>query len=520
MSQDLILAMVSAVAGVCLVIGIAQALAPPPRRRRRVRRRVARAPSERRPGAPVPAGRPRAEAGDRVSPRPAAAEAPPKVERTLPSSRRRAAPTFTPRSRPAPPETPPVVPPATVKPSTSRAGTVSPVPEVAPPLAAPAAPPTAARPSPRPPAVELPLDQCRALYQGRKHQDVIAMVEPVLQRVLAETSGSVPRAEEIAELWSLLALSRQAVGDEEGARSAFEEAIHTAPEAGRPTYQQQLAALATHVGRRLLARAEQIAEGASEERIGTLRQAIRWLRQGLAEVAGDGELSSALERARRGLWTAYGQTVTALIQRQEFHRARRLIRDALGEEEFPPDRRQQFNELLSATFTGEIGQLTASAIRALEDERDGEALTFLQRAEGILNSVSAEAIPAKRREEVNRRLWWGYTKLGMRRVEAGDHEEAIEPLFRALRIGEISTERQQETREAIVRALVGVVDARAAVISQLVKEGKRSGAVEEGERLKTLIREGLERGLSQEELSPVFSRARRVLELIEQGAGT
>lgn len=509
MSPDLVLAALSAAAGVCLVLGLAQALAPPPRRRRRVRRRVTRVPSRRRQAEAVATGRPRSQTGDRVG---SAATAtvetptPPSVE-PLPSPRRRSAPVFTPRSRPAAPEAPPAAPPAPAGPAPSRATTPTEV------TGRPAA-----RPAPRPLEVELPLEQCRALYEGRQYQEVIATAEPALQQALGEASGSGPRAHEVAALWSLLALSRQGLGDEEGARSAFEEAINVAPETDRPTYQQQLAALATTVSRRLLARAEQIAEGPSEERIGTLRQAILWLGQGLAETPEDGELASALERARRGLWAAYGQTVTALIQRQEFHRARRLIRDALADDEFPPDRRGQFNELLSSTFTGEIGQLTASAIRALEDEREGEALAFLQRAEGILSSVPAEALTSKRREEVNRRLWWGYTKLGMRRVEAGEHEEAIDPLFHALRIGEISPERQQETREAVVRALVGVAQAQGVIISQLLKDGKREAAAEAGERLKELLRESLELGLSQQELSPAFSRARRALEPFEQGA--
>lgn len=368
---------------------------------------------------------------------------------------------------------------------------------------------------PRPREVELPLAECRALYETRQYRELVAAAEPALQQALGE--GGAPRAHELAEMWNLLALARQALEDEEGARSAFEEAINAAPETDRPKYQRQLAALSASVGHRLLARAEQLAESAGEERIGALRQAMRWLRQGLAEAPGDGELASALERARHGLWVTYGQTAGALIQRQEFHRARRLLHDALAEEDFPGDRRENFNELLSATFAGELGQLTASAIRALEDEREGEALAFLQRAEGILGSVPPEALPGKRREEVNRRLWWGYTKLGMQRMEAGQPEEAIEPLFHALEIEEIIPERQQETRVAIVRALIGVVDARTQAIRELVKDGNRSAAVEEGERLKTLLRQSLERGLSQQELSPAFSRARRALESLEQG---
>ncbi len=372
----------------------------------------------------------------------------------------------------------------------------------------------------RPPEAELPLEQCRFLYEGGHYREVIAAAEPALQRALGEPSEVGPRAHEVAGLWGLLGLSRQALGDEEGARSAFEEAIHAAPEADRATYQQQLAALARSVSRRLLARAEEIGEGAGEERIGVLRQAMLWLGQGLTEAPGDGELSSALERARRGLRGSYVETATALIQRQEFRRARRLIRDALADEELPAEGRANLNGLLSQTFIGEIGQLSASAIRALEDEREGEALTFLQRAEEILTSVPPESLTSKRRDEVNRRLWWGYTKLGMGRVEAGEHEDAIEPLFHALRIGETSSERQQETREAIVRALLGVAEGQAPIIGQLVKDGKRSAAVEAGERLKAVIRESLELGLSQQELSPVIAKARRALEPIDQGTGS
>ncbi|MBI4591704.1 MAG: hypothetical protein HY725_22990 [Candidatus Rokubacteria bacterium] len=363
----------------------------------------------------------------------------------------------------------------------------------------------------------LPLEECRTLFQGAQYEEVIRTAEPALQGAFGEPLGTPPRAAEVAALWSVLGLSRQALGDEEGARSALEEAIHAAPEDDRPTYRQQLVSLAAGVSRRLLLNAEQVAEGAGEQRIDLLKQAMVWLYQGLMEVPEDGELTAALERARRGLWGTYGQTVTSLIQRQEFHRARRLIREALADEEFPADRRQVFMELLSATFIGEIGQLTASAIRTLEDEREREALTFLQRAEGILGSLPPEAIAPKRREEVNRRLWWGYTKLGLRRVEAGEYEGAIEPLFHALKIGEIGPERQQETRETLGRALEAVVETRAASITQLAKEGKRSAAVQEAERLKSLIRESLELGLSEQELSPALSRARKAIELLEQG---
>lgn len=502
MNQELILAVAAALAGLLLLAGLVQALSPPPRRRRRkVRRRPLGAPPRRRLG----------ESGA------AAAEA-------LPPSRR-TAPAFTPRARPEIAEArSSSAPPASGAPAVTTAP--SPLPPVATPLApprvAPALPPvsepapSARAAAPRVPGVELPLEECFRLYDHKQYQEVVAAAEPALQ--LGEAATTAPRAQDVARLWSVLALSRQALGDEEGALSAFEEAIHTAPEDDRTSYQAQMVALAVSVSRRLAGQAEQAAEGAGEEQVRRLKQAMVWLRQGLAAVPGHAELASALERVRQGLWASYNQAAAALIQRQEFHRARRLVREALSDDEFPAERQSHFRELLSATFSGEIGQLTASAIRTLEDEREREAQSFLQRAEGILSAMPADAITPKRREDANRRLWWGYTKLGMRRVEAGEYEEALEPLFHALGIRDIDPERQQETREALVRALEGVTDARGATIAQLAKDGNRSAAAAEGERLKALMRQGLERGLSQQELSLALTKARRLLEALERSA--
>src|SRR5437899_2424843 len=160
----------------------------------------------------------------------------------------------------------------------------------------------------------------------------------------------------------------------------------------------------------------------------------------------DATLQQALARACAGLWDSYGQSARALIQRQEFPGARRVIREALAEDGFPEERREAFGDLLAATFSGEIGQLTAHAIRVMQDEHEREALASLERAEALLASVPTETLTPKRREEVNRRLWWGYTKLGARRVASGAYEDAVEPLFHALRLGDANPEQQDEAR--------------------------------------------------------------------------
>src|SRR5205809_8023332 len=87
-----------------------------------------------------------------------------------------------------------------------------------------------------------------------------------------------------------------------------------------------------------------------------------------------------------------------------------------------------------------------------------------------------EALPPKRREEVDQRLWWGYTRLGVRRLEAGDYEDAVDPLVRALRLPDVSPDRQSETRAALVRALEAGADLRALPSRPPNYAGRRDGA--------------------------------------------
>jgi len=245
----------------------------------------------------------------------------------------------------------------------------------------------------------------------------------------------------------------------------------------------------------------------------TLAWSGNWLP--LASAPNDATLQQALARACAGLWDSYGQFARALIQRQEFPGARRVIREALAEDGFPDERREAFSDLLAATFSGEIGQLTAHAIRVMQDEHEREALASLERAEALLASVPTETLTPKRREEVNRRLWWGYTKLGARRVASGEYEDAVEPLFHALRLSDANPEQQDEARAALVQALDGVAEARAESIGRLLKTGDRDAAARESDRLRRLLLEGIELGLTKNELTSALTRTRRVFEQVE-----
>ncbi len=359
-----------------------------------------------------------------------------------------------------------------------------------------------------PATATLPFEESFALYQGKRYADVIARAAPALER---HREGGEP-AREIAALWSIVGLSKQALEDADGARAAFEQAIQVAPAAERAIYRRHLSALALAVGRKLIGRAEVPPDPAGDERVAALRDAVLWLRQGLACVPDDESLLQALDRARADLWGAYADAAATLVQRQDFHAARRLIREALAAEGVPDDRRRQFEDLLTATFSGEIGQLTAQAIRIMQDAREREALASLQRAEGLLAMIPDEGLTPGRREEVSGRLWWGYTRLGARRVEAGEYENALEPLFHALRFGEIYPARRQETCAVLVRALDHVTEARVESIERLLTAGQRGLAAQEGVRLRAVLREGFEAGLNEDDLGPALMRSRQVLD--------
>lgn len=476
MSENLILGVLAAIAGVLLVAGLIQALRTPSRRRlRRGRIRGGTRVRTRRGRAATAASAPR------PSRAPARVPIPPQLEIPLAS--------------------PPLL-------QAGPAPSTLPQQEV-PPGPAPTPPPAAL--APEPPL----LKECFALYRAERYQELISTAEPQLRRA-SDSAGSAEHAHLMAGLWSLVGLSKQALSDDEGARAAFEAAIRVAPEAGQPVYQRYLAELVSRVGPELLERAETLGEDAEEERLQILRQAVLWLRRGLGAAPDDQRLSVSLDRAREALWAAYSRLASGLVGRLEFDRARLQILEALADEELPADRREAFMDLLSSTYAGEIEQLTAHAIRALQDGRESEALISLERAAALLSSTPDDALPPKRREEAHRRLWWGYSKLGLRRVEAREFEAALAPLCQALKLGPADPERQQEAREALVRALEAVADSRTSVIGRLLKDGKQDAALAEGDRLLALIREGVDAGLSDTEITAALTKTRRAIEQVQQ----
>jgi tetratricopeptide (TPR) repeat protein len=353
------------------------------------------------------------------------------------------------------------------------------------------------------------VDRCFALYEQRAYTEAVTAAATAI-----EVGSAAGRDADVARLWSIVALAQQALGDRGAARAALEAAVDVAPAADRPTYGRQLATLATQAARELVGHAAAVRDPGSEEILGALRDALGWVEGGLEAAPGDTVLHELATDLERRLWPAYEKVVLTLVQRQQYPAARRLLREALDDPRFPTERAESFRELFSGTYGGEIGQLTAQAIRSMQDARETEALGALERAEHLLGTIRDEALPPKRREEVDRRLWWGYKKLGRRRVQAGDYEAAAEALLHALRFAGVGTDRQADTRTALVRALEGLVEQHALRIRERADAGDREGALVQVDRLWVRLRGALAEGLTESDLAGAFARAQRLVDEI------
>ena len=283
---------------------------------------------------------------------------------------------------------------------------------------------------------------------------------------------ALPRdAGESAALWSLVALAHRDLGEDAEARAAMEAALTVAPADERSGYEGQLVTLAATTASDRLSEAERLTNAQAEAKLALVREAVAWLESALVVTPGDEDLEEQASGARALLWSAFERAALTLVHRQEFRGARRLLREAVANAHFPAARTDVFRELFTGTFSGEIGQLTARAIRSMHAARESDALAALQRAETLLDNLGDDMLSPSRREEVDGRLWWGYNRLGERRVAAGEYEIALDPLFHALE-DDAGPARHEETRALLVRALEGVADVRALAIRELAAAGR------------------------------------------------
>ncbi len=180
--------------------------------------------------------------------------------------------------------------------------------------------------------------------------------------------------------------------------------------------------------------------------------------------------------------------------------------------ELPARRRETLRELLWSGVTAEVGGLIA---RALEDAGEvSEALRWLARAEEGVRRMPAGAFTAEQEEDLVRRLWWGHTKLGVQRIDAGEPEAALPALYGALGLPGIDAERQAQTRRALGRALEAHAQRAQEEVEALLARGDQPGAEARGQALCRAIDEAFERGLGPEDLVDATAKRQHVMGLV------
>lgn len=347
----------------------------------------------------------------------------------------------------------------------------------------------------------LPVDTCLAMYNDGRYTEVVSLGSAALE-VHARLAAVSDRPDEASALFDLVGLSKQELGDYPGARTAFRAAIRDAAPRVRPTYIAHLVGLIGRVTEGASVPADAEAEA---ERVRELRAYGAALDEACAAAPAETAAATAQQSVSEALSAACERLVSRVAAGEGDPETRALVMEILADDVMPGAWRERMREQLAAASSAEIGQLTAQAIRNVQDGKDGEALEALERAERLAAALPPGAVTDERREEFDRRLWWGYTKVGLRRVETENFEGAVEPLFHAIHLGGIDEERLAETRGVLVRAVEGVVDTRGPAIQRLAVEDP-SAAKEEIARLSELLRSASDRGLTAEHLGEAFAK--------------
>jgi tetratricopeptide (TPR) repeat protein len=496
--EEGLVAVLAAVAGILLFIGLAQALEPPRPARRRRTSPPADAPQS--PAAPVKS--------------PVVMELPPRAPYTGPERRRSPRPGSRPRARIVPPA-PAAVTLEQELPDQAPLEFVAPAPA---PVDRPPLLSLAAEPAPAvslDPAVEA-VERALARQREGQHAEAMEAALSHLESAAHLDSGEGPEADQPgfarAALWVLVGVSRHALGDVEGTQEALESAVRAAPDGVSEGCPERITALAAPAAQELLAAADRMSP-ASAERVPLLRMAVLWLEWRIVAAPATVEVSELLDKARETLWEGYALAGRGLLQRRQFAHARRLVREALDSEDLPATRRAPLLALAAQGVVRQIGRLVATARGRETPEPD--ALDALERAREILVATSVESIAPRRWHAANRRIWNGYMRLARRQIEGFELEDAVRPLLRALLIRDLDLGLERRTRELLARTIERIADRAGESIGRLLKAGDRDAAMQRWQDVRGLIQKARDQGLSHEELAQAFSRARQMLEQIE-----
>lgn len=358
------------------------------------------------------------------------------------------------------------------------------------------------------------LERAVALQEEGRHAEVVGAAAPLLE---AGALAEHPEPSFIgASLWTVLGVSRHAMGDLEGAQRALDAAIDAAPDGVAEGCPEPITALAAEMARRLLAAADAISDAAGG-RVAALRMAVLWLEWRIVAAPATEDVSALFDDARGALWDAYAAAGRELIRRREFARARAQVRQALDSADLPASRRSPLAEVAALSIVRQIGRLAATARGAETSESD--ALGALGRARALLAATSVDALTPARWHAANRRIWNGYTGLGRRLIGAFELEAALQPLFSALGLLALDPSLERKTRELLARTIERISDGAGERITRLLEVGDRDAAMRRWQDVRGIIQKARDQGLTPADLAPAFGRALQILERLEATEG-
>jgi hypothetical protein len=208
------------------------------------------------------------------------------------------------------------------------------------------------------------------------------------------------------------------------------------------------------------------------------------------------------------------ERVAVLIRGREIEEARGLLEPALARAEVGPETAGFLLDVASTAVARDLWRLRRALRRGGGDEAPLGGSLAISRL--LLDAPVGQALPPEQRRRVSGRLWRGHTRLGLRRWRAGSFEAGIESLFQALDVPGIDERRRRLARDLLVRTLEDMAGQSLELIPQLRGDGDRAAARDRAERLLGYILRVREDGVAAEDLAVAASRARQLLDHIEQ----
>ena len=361
------------------------------------------------------------------------------------------------------------------------------------------------------------VERCMSLSLAGQHDKLIAAT---LRRLTDRAETPAVSSPAPAALWSLVGLARRARGEDADAQSALEEGVRALPPSGPGACPPRIAALVTTVARRFLVLTERGVdepEGARiDQRVAAARLAGFWLGWRLAAVPEDRATETLLATAREALAEAHAEAATAMVARCDFAGARHFVERMVEAGELPRGKADVLLELVASAVRREVDRLTTPAVRGARDESG--AVTGLGQAEALLASMPAETLSPSHRAAATSRIWRAHAKLGFRRLRLGQLDGAADTLCHALSMQDVGRRRQRQVRDALVRTLEGLGDQRAQAIDTLVGEGNQAGAEEQIASLDRRIAFARDHGLTDDDLEVACGKLRELRRLVSAAA--